>query len=639
MTAFGYRKELDKYEDIDEDELLASLTSEEIQELERELADIEPDDNVPTGLRQKDQTQKTPTGTFSREALLKYWEKETQKLLESERTVSGQKQQCSTLDSALVRSYCICSILFLPVSHLPQYLHSPTIVGVNTTNNIAITWLRIIKVFKSISNKSVLNYPVIITLLTIRFYDLTIHNTHRYICNIEEAPEKVTDSEEECVTESNSEASEEEPSADEDEEDEDSEQEEENNISENEDEAEETANRTLQKEIGSQKEDKNHDLCNGQSAAAKNCIQTPNEDPNLKVVTNRPCGNPIVIDDALEKISNNDINTNEVNLNNIENISKETLIHFTEALKSNTVVRVFSLANTHADDHVALAIAQMLKENNCITNLNIESNFITGKGILAIMRALQQNTALTELRFHNQRHICGGQVEMEIAKLLKENTTLLKLGYHFELPGPRMSMTSILTRNQDRHRQKRLLEQKQQGMERKEGSDGPSNPRTNALQKGTPSSSPYTSPKSSPWSSPKVARTPPMPQKKVPTRKIAEVIKLHEQSRKKQQLRQQKPKTKKSKKSVKENNILKELKNALKPVSEKTEEASRPSTPQRSLHDDLMAAIRNSNVKQLRRVNMSKKETCTNLSPCITATMLFYLNAACSSSVLHCHNN
>uniref|UniRef100_A0A3B3TGU0 WH2 domain-containing protein n=1 Tax=Poecilia latipinna TaxID=48699 RepID=A0A3B3TGU0_9TELE len=84
MSFFGYRRELSKYEDVDEDELLASLSPEELAELEKELVDIDPDANVPIGLRQRDQTDKTPTGTFSREALMKYWENETRKLLENE---------------------------------------------------------------------------------------------------------------------------------------------------------------------------------------------------------------------------------------------------------------------------------------------------------------------------------------------------------------------------------------------------------------------------------------------------------------------------------------------------------------------------------------------------------------------------
>lgn len=90
MSTFGFRTELKKYEELDEDELLATLSSEELQELERELDHL--DDNVPIGLRQKDQTAKTPTGSFDRDALLKYWEDENKKLLEDEKIESSGEQ-------------------------------------------------------------------------------------------------------------------------------------------------------------------------------------------------------------------------------------------------------------------------------------------------------------------------------------------------------------------------------------------------------------------------------------------------------------------------------------------------------------------------------------------------------------------
>lgn len=80
-------------------------------------------------------------------------------------------------------------------------------------------------------------------------------------------------------------------------------------------------------------------------------------------------------------------------------------------------MRVFSLANTHADDPVALAIAKMLKENSSIISLNIESNYVTGKGVMALVQALPGNNTLTELRFHNQRHMCGGQVSGHLSPL------------------------------------------------------------------------------------------------------------------------------------------------------------------------------------------------------------------------------
>lgn len=47
----------------------------------------------------------------------------------------------------------------------------------------------------------------------------------------------------------------------------------------------------------------------------------------------------------------------------------------------------------------------------------------------------------------------GSQVEMEIVKLREDNTTAPEAGLPFRLPGPRMSMTSLLTRNMDKQQQ------------------------------------------------------------------------------------------------------------------------------------------------------------------------------------------
>lgn len=180
--------------------------------------------------------------------------------------------------------------------------------------------------------------------------------------------------------------------------------------------------------------------------------------------TARPSGNDTNLESTLEKIRNHNSSVTEINLNNIENIPKEMLLDYIEALKKNKYVKTFSIANTGADENVAFTLAKMLRENRSITTLNIESNFITGKGIIAIMRCLQFNETLTELRFHNQRHMLGHHAEMEVSRLLKANNTLLKIGYHFELPGPRMVVTNLLTRNLDRQRQQRKEEQRLQQM-------------------------------------------------------------------------------------------------------------------------------------------------------------------------------
>ncbi|XP_044872801.1 leiomodin-1 isoform X2 [Mauremys mutica] len=284
-----------------------------------------------------------------------------------------------------------------------------------------------------------------------------------------------------------------------------------------------------------------------------------------------------IFDEPLERVKNNDPEMMEVNVNNSDCITSEILVRFTEALEFNTVVKVFSLANTRADDHVAFAIAIMLKSNKSLTSINLDSNHITGKGILAIFRALLQNNTLTELRFHNQRHICGGKTEMEIAKLLKENTTLLKLGYHFELAGPRMTVTNLLSRNMDKQRQKRLQEQKQV-QERSEKKDLLEVPKAGSLLKASPKPSPQSSPKSSPWSSPKSspkkggppAAPPPPPPPLAPP-------------------------------LINEN-----IRNSLSPATQRKMVEKALPAQEKNSRDQLLAAIRSSNVKQLKKVDVPK---------------------------------
>ncbi|NWU32894.1 LMOD1 protein, partial [Hylia prasina] len=276
-----------------------------------------------------------------------------------------------------------------------------------------------------------------------------------------------------------------------------------------------------------------------------------------------------IFDELIEKVKNNDAEVTEVNVNNSDCINNETLVRFTEALEFNTVVKVFALANTRADDHVAFAIAIMLKSNKMLTSINLDSNHITGKGILAIFRALLQNNTLTELRFHNQRHICGGKTEMEIAKLLKENTTLLKLGYHFELAGPRMTVTNLLSRNMDRQRQKRLQEQKL-AQERGEKKDLLEVPKPGVLPKGSPKASPQPSPKASPKSSPKKGGAPTMPPPPPPP--LAPPLMINEN-----------------------------LKNSLSPATQRKLGDRALPVQEKNSRDQLLAAIRSSNLKQLKK--------------------------------------
>uniref|UniRef100_A0A3Q1F6S0 Leiomodin-3 n=1 Tax=Acanthochromis polyacanthus TaxID=80966 RepID=A0A3Q1F6S0_9TELE len=305
--------------DIDEDEILAMLSPEELKELQSEMdVIIAPDENVPVGQRQKDQTEKPPTGTFDHRSLVDYlyWEKESNRMLEEER---------------------------VPATLLPSEVRAQTPEGSSETEK-------------------------------------------------EEIQEKATDTNE-------------------------------------------TTDKLPPKE-----------------ERKINKLKIPKLALDNIKMTSRPSGNETNLESTLDKIRNNNPSVTEVNLNNIENIPKEMLLDYVNALKKNKHVKTFSIANTGVDENIAFSLANMLRENRSITTLNIESNFITGKGIVAIIRCLQFNETLTELRFHNQRHMLGHHAEMEISRLLKANNTLLKMGYHFEQPGPRMVVTNLLTRNLDRQR-------------------------------------------------------------------------------------------------------------------------------------------------------------------------------------------
>ncbi|KAG7276872.1 hypothetical protein CRUP_008009 [Coryphaenoides rupestris] len=83
-----YKKDLDKYKDLDEDEILNKLSAEELKQLETALEEMDPENALlPASMRQKDQTGKTATGKFNRDCLLSYLEKEAMEYKDREDVV------------------------------------------------------------------------------------------------------------------------------------------------------------------------------------------------------------------------------------------------------------------------------------------------------------------------------------------------------------------------------------------------------------------------------------------------------------------------------------------------------------------------------------------------------------------------
>uniref|UniRef100_A0A3P8QFP9 Tropomodulin 2 n=1 Tax=Astatotilapia calliptera TaxID=8154 RepID=A0A3P8QFP9_ASTCA len=166
--------------------------------------------------------------------------------------------------------------------------------------------------------------------------------------------------------------------------------------------------------------------------------------------------NPTNVEDTLQRVKSNDSTLTEVNLNNIKNIPIPTLKDFAKSMEKNTHVKKFSLAATRSNDPVAVAFSDMLRENKTLRSLNLESNFITGAGVQALVDALRDNDMLTEIKIDNQRQQLGTTVEMEIAKMLEENKSIVKFGYHFTQQGPRSRAAAAITKNNDLVRRRRV---------------------------------------------------------------------------------------------------------------------------------------------------------------------------------------
>uniref|UniRef100_A0A3Q1IWQ8 Tropomodulin 2 n=1 Tax=Anabas testudineus TaxID=64144 RepID=A0A3Q1IWQ8_ANATE len=345
--ALSYKKDLDKYKDLDEDEILNKLSAEELKQLESALEEMDPENALlPAGLRQKDQTAKKATGTFDRERLLKYLEKEAMEykdrddivpftgekkgkvFVPKQKPIETRQEEVTTLDPELEEA--------LSSATDTELCDLAAILGVHTLVTSSQT-------YDGTGTKEGYNSKY-------------THRTH-----------------------------------------------------------------------------------------LKKMNPVFDEPPN-----------PTNVEETLQRIKNNDSSLTEVNLNNIKNIPIPTLKDFAKAMEKNTHIKKFSFAATRSNDPIAVAFSEMLRVNKTLRSLNLESNFITGAGVQALVEALRDNDTLTEVKIDNQRQQLGTTVEMEIAKMLEENTSIVKFGYHFTQQGPRSRAAAAITKNNDLVRKKRV---------------------------------------------------------------------------------------------------------------------------------------------------------------------------------------
>lgn len=335
--------------DIDEDALLKGLSAEELEQLEYELQEMDPENAMlPAGFRQRDQTKKSPTGPFDRPALLDHLEKQALEHEDRDDLVpfTGEKRGRKFVPKPGTGQIPIEEQITLE-PELEEALK-------NATDAEMCDIAAILGMYTLMSNK--------------QYYDAlgatgTIANTEGI-----------------------------------------------------------------------------------------NSVVKPDE---FKIFPDEP-PNDTDVEDTLRRIQKNESGLSEVNLNNIPDIPIPTLKEIFQSMKRNTHVQSLSIAATRSNDPVAYAIAEMLRENTTLQSLNIESNFITAEGMMAIIKALSENTTLYEIKIDNQRQKLGDTVEMQIASMLENNSSILKIGYHFTQQGPRARAAMAITRNNDYFRQQRI---------------------------------------------------------------------------------------------------------------------------------------------------------------------------------------
>ncbi|XP_062326879.1 tropomodulin-2 isoform X2 [Osmerus eperlanus] len=341
--ALSFKKDLDKYKEIDEDEILNKLSEEELKQLETALEEMDPENALlPASMRQKDQTNKQTTGTFNRDRLLNYLEKEALEYKDREDILpfTGERKGKA----------------FVPKQKTSE-MRSEEVTTLDPELEEALS---------SATDTELCDLAAILGVHTL------VTSTQTY-----------------------------------------------------------------------------------DGTSSKEGFNNVIKGEKMNPVFDEP-PNPTNVEDTLQRIKSDDSSLTDVNLNNIKNIPIPTLKDFAKAMENNTHVKKFSLAATRSNDPIAVAFSEMLRENKTLRCLNLESNFITGAGVQALVDALRDNDTLIEIKIDNQRQQLGTTVEMEIAKMLEENHSIVKFGYHFTQQGPRSRAAGAITKNNDLVRKRRV---------------------------------------------------------------------------------------------------------------------------------------------------------------------------------------
>eukprot|EP01096_Ripella_sp_DP13-Kostka_P009879 TRINITY_DN3809_c0_g1_i2.p1 TRINITY_DN3809_c0_g1~~TRINITY_DN3809_c0_g1_i2.p1 ORF type:complete len:312 (+),score=185.82 TRINITY_DN3809_c0_g1_i2:107-937(+) len=131
--------------------------------------------------------------------------------------------------------------------------------------------------------------------------------------------------------------------------------------------------------------------------------------------------------EAIAKVQNNDASLTSLNLasNALFNASAdENTIAIAQGLKTNTNLKELNLGGNGISVSGATALAEALKVNSTLEKLNLEKNSIDNEGLQAIAAAIKDNKGLVELNLFGQGREPGEGVLSTFIESFEYNTSL-----------------------------------------------------------------------------------------------------------------------------------------------------------------------------------------------------------------------
>jgi len=161
--------------------------------------------------------------------------------------------------------------------------------------------------------------------------------------------------------------------------------------------------------------------------------------------------------EVLDKISADDENLRDVNLNNVSGIEEKQICEIFDALRKNRSLSKLSVVNCDINDFAVSTLVLALEENQSLLSLNLEGNRISPDTLASLFESLATcRNGLIEVRVSGQaQEKMGHRVESRIADAIMKNPRLIKLGIKFEFKEVMNRVSRHLIKNMDNIRRKR----------------------------------------------------------------------------------------------------------------------------------------------------------------------------------------